>query len=159
MTRSRSQARQRFPLPFLKLPIGIRFRRSQIDEWLEHVSTLRMDCGEAARNPRREEPHVGIFWVTNDKLLLDTTTLSEAEDYGDFKIHPRSHADVWGQFQQRGSAPREMEYEGDGKEDGDDDDNGDGYSEYVPFAVNMASPEWKMSYDACAKNGGRSGHR
>jgi hypothetical protein len=38
MTRARSQARQTHPLPFLKLPCGIRFRKSAIITWLDHLS-------------------------------------------------------------------------------------------------------------------------
>jgi hypothetical protein len=45
------------------------------------------------------------------KLLVDSTPLSAAEEYGDFKIYSGNHISVWEQFRQNGSAPAEMEYE------------------------------------------------
>jgi hypothetical protein len=60
---------------------------------------------------QKREPHVGIFWVVDSKPLMDSMALSEAEDYGDFKTHPRGHADVWGQYQRAGVVPIDMEYE------------------------------------------------
>ena len=60
---------------------------------------------------QKKEPHVGIFWVVDGKPLLDSLSLSEAEEYGDFKTHPRSHIDAWRLFQQRGIAPPDVEYE------------------------------------------------
>jgi hypothetical protein len=60
---------------------------------------------------RKQEPHVGIFWLVRGKLLIDSSALSGAEGYGDFKIHSRGHAEVWEQFQQRGLVFPEMEYE------------------------------------------------
>jgi hypothetical protein len=57
------------------------------------------------------KPHVGIFWVLNDKLLIDSTPLSEAEAYGDHLTHSRSHLAVWTLFQRNGTVPREVEYE------------------------------------------------
>ena len=59
----------------------------------------------------KEEPRVGIFWVVDGKLLIDSTPLSRAEPYGDFLTHPRSHYAVWGEFQHRGSVPIDLEYE------------------------------------------------
>ena len=57
------------------------------------------------------EPHVGIFWLVKGKLILDSTTLNEAEPYGDHVTHPRSHIDVWQQYQRLGKVPPECEYE------------------------------------------------
>ncbi len=57
------------------------------------------------------EPRVGIVWLVRDKLLFDSTPLSEAEPYGDHLTHSRSHIKVWKQFQRLGKAPRESEYE------------------------------------------------
>jgi hypothetical protein len=59
----------------------------------------------------RKEPRVGIFWLLDGKLLIDSTGLSKAEEHGDFKVHPGDHHTVWEQFQQDGSVPPEMEYE------------------------------------------------
>jgi hypothetical protein len=57
------------------------------------------------------QPHVGIFWLVNGRLLFDSTPLSEAERYAGHLGHARSHIDVWAQFQRLGKAPRESEYE------------------------------------------------
>jgi hypothetical protein len=56
-------------------------------------------------------PQVGIFWLVDGKPLIDITPLREAEDYGDFKTHPRSHLEAWSLFQERGIAPPDIEYE------------------------------------------------
>jgi hypothetical protein len=34
--------------------------------------------------------------LVDGKPIIDSTPLSEAEDYDDFQTHPRSHLDVWG---------------------------------------------------------------
>jgi hypothetical protein len=60
---------------------------------------------------RKEEPQVGIFWVVRGNLLIDGTSLSHADAYGDHLTHPRGHVDVWEQFQQKGLVFPEMEYE------------------------------------------------
>jgi hypothetical protein len=57
------------------------------------------------------EPHVGILWLVDGKLLIDSTALGKAEVYGEFKIHSGNHISVWEKFQQNGTAPSEMEYE------------------------------------------------
>jgi hypothetical protein len=57
------------------------------------------------------ELRVGIFWLLNGKLLIDSTPLSEGEPYGDHLTHPRSHIDVWEQWRLSGKVPGESEYE------------------------------------------------
>jgi hypothetical protein len=57
------------------------------------------------------EPHVGIFWLVDGKLLIDSTALGKAEAYGEFKIHSGDHISVWAELQQNGTAPSDMEYE------------------------------------------------
>ena len=63
------------------------------------------------RERAEEEPCVGIFWVVNGKLLLESTRLTEAEEYGDFKTHAGEHIVVWEKFKQNRMVPSEMEYE------------------------------------------------
>ena len=69
------------------------------------------------RSPRtypkggKEESRVGIFWLVNAKLLIDSTPLDEAERYGDFVTHPRGHAEVWEEYQRNGTVFPETEYE------------------------------------------------
>ena len=41
MTRIRSQLHHEIPLPVLRLPFGIRFRRSDIEEWLQRHAEAR----------------------------------------------------------------------------------------------------------------------
>jgi hypothetical protein len=60
---------------------------------------------------QKKEPHVGIFWLIDGKLLIDSTPLSQAEPYGDHLTHARGHAEVWEQYQRVGTAPSDMEYE------------------------------------------------
>lgn len=45
------------------------------------------------------------------KPLIDCTLLSKAEEYAHFKIHSDDHIGVWERFQQKGTAPADMEYE------------------------------------------------
>jgi hypothetical protein len=47
---------------------------------------------------------VGIYWgIPNPghswHILVDKTSLAEAESYGDFLTHPRGHYDVWNEWQ------------------------------------------------------------
>src|SRR6202035_1481936 len=63
------------------------------------------------RQSPEDVPHVGIFWLLNGKLVIDSMPLGEAEPYGDHLTHPRSHIDVWGQWRLDGKAPGESEYE------------------------------------------------
>jgi len=57
------------------------------------------------------EPTVGIFWLVGEKLVFDVTPLSQAEDYGDFKIHSGNHVSVWERLRVTKIVPVEMEYE------------------------------------------------
>ena len=62
-------------------------------------------------NKEQQEPHVGIFWLFNGKLIIDTTPLSKAEAYGDHLGHAASHVDYWAELQRKGLVPPEVEYE------------------------------------------------
>jgi hypothetical protein len=57
------------------------------------------------------EPRLGIFWLVNGKLLIDSAPLSECEKYGDHLNYPGSHIHVWERWRQVGTAPVESEYE------------------------------------------------
>ncbi len=54
------------------------------------------------------EPRVGIFWGVPANggltLVIDTTPLASAEQYGDFLTHPRGHYDVWEAWRRQGAA-------------------------------------------------------
>ena len=41
---------------------------------------------------------VGLFFVVNNKLLLHSCTLEEAEKYGDFLNYPESHMQIWDKY-------------------------------------------------------------
>jgi hypothetical protein len=41
------------------------------------------------------KPHVGIFFLVGDELLIDSVPLSQAEEYADHLIHSRGHTDYW----------------------------------------------------------------
>jgi len=56
-------------------------------------------------------PHLGIFWLVDGKLIIDSSPLSEAERYGDHMNHPRGHVDVWPKFERSRRVPRGSEYE------------------------------------------------
>ena len=57
------------------------------------------------------ESHVGIFWLLDGTLLTDSMPLNQAEPYGDFLTHPRSHIDVWDCWQKLGKVPGDVPYE------------------------------------------------
>jgi hypothetical protein len=56
------------------------------------------------------EPHVGIAYLVEGQLLLDTTPLGEAGEYLDFKIHERSHLKYWAELVSKRLVP-DVEYE------------------------------------------------
>ena len=57
------------------------------------------------------EPRVGIFWLVDKRLVIDTTPLSEAGKYGDFKIYDGDHVTLWGEMEKRGEVPSVTDYE------------------------------------------------
>jgi hypothetical protein len=67
--------------------------------------------GKRDTSTRTTEPRVGIFWLVDGKTLIDSTSLNEAESYGDHLTHPRSHYEVLTLFQQGGTVPADVEYE------------------------------------------------
>jgi hypothetical protein len=67
--------------------------------------------GKHKTSTQTTEPRVGIFWLVDGKTLIDSTSLNEAEPYGDHLTHPRGHPEMWGQYQRVGGVPADMEYE------------------------------------------------
>jgi hypothetical protein len=59
----------------------------------------------------QEQPMLGIFWLFNSRLIVNTSPLSKAERFGDFLGHPPSHLDYWTGLQRRGEVPLDIEYE------------------------------------------------
>jgi hypothetical protein len=54
---------------------------------------------------------LGIFWLVGKDLVIAETPLEECELYSDVMNEPRSHVDYWASLQEKGTVPREMEYE------------------------------------------------
>jgi hypothetical protein len=67
------------------------------------------ECGQS--HSGQFEPRVGIFWLIGKRLIIDTTPLSEAGKYGDFKIYDGDHVSFWGEMEKRGEVPRDSDYE------------------------------------------------
>lgn len=38
---------------------------------------------------------VGLFFFVEGKFLFSACNINNAEDYGDFKVYPKSHNDIW----------------------------------------------------------------
>jgi hypothetical protein len=66
---------------------------------------------ETVKNSPTQEPCVGIFWLFEGKLIIDSTPLSKAEPYGTALGHPTGHDDYWSHLQDTGAVPAEVEYE------------------------------------------------
>jgi hypothetical protein len=47
-------------------------------------------------------PSVGIFWRTNGVIVIDRSTLDEAERYGDCITHAAGHYERWQEWQSLG---------------------------------------------------------
>jgi hypothetical protein len=62
------------------------------------------------KNPKTAEPAVGIIFLVGDKLLIDSTPLSQAGHCGHLLIHERGHDEYWGQLFKMGGVPG-AEYE------------------------------------------------
>jgi hypothetical protein len=50
---------------------------------------------------------VGIFWLLSKRILIDTTPLSDAGKYGDFRIFEGDHVTLWSEMETRGEVPRD----------------------------------------------------
>ena len=50
-------------------------------------------------------PQVGIVYWVHGKLLTDATPVDVAQDYGDSKMHARSHVDFWKQLVRARAVP------------------------------------------------------
>ena len=59
---------------------------------------------------KAREPHIGIFFVVGRNLLIDSTALSKAGQYGDFSIHEDDHITFWPRLVKQGAVP-DVEYE------------------------------------------------
>ena len=51
-----------------------------------------------------QAPSVGIFWRVGDTLVIDRSTLDQAEPYGDCITHAAGHYERWQEWQALGNA-------------------------------------------------------
>jgi len=60
---------------------------------------------------KRPQPSVGIiFLLPADRLLIESSQLSEAELCAGFVNHIRGHEEFWAQLQNKGQVPRDKDY-------------------------------------------------
>ena len=62
------------------------------------------------KNAEPTSPKVGIIYLVEGELLIDSTPLAKAGRYGDFAIHERSHIDYWVELMKSRKIPN-TEYE------------------------------------------------
>ena len=71
---------------------------------MDHTAGHRPACAE---RETVTTPSVGIFWGVPDNgrtvLVTDSTTLTQAESYGDCLTHPRGHHEVWDAWRSLGA--------------------------------------------------------
>src|SRR5215469_3390366 len=70
-----------------------------------------MPKSAAGKKNVKPEARLGIFWLVDGKLLIDSAPLGECEKYGDHLNYPKGHNRVWEYWQQIGKAPVQSEYE------------------------------------------------
>lgn len=71
-----------------------------------------MDGRSVLKNMKSEKTRqLGIFWLVGEKLIIDSSLLVEAEQYGNRITHPRSHIDVWTKLELNGQVPPGSEYD------------------------------------------------
>lgn len=63
------------------------------------------------KNNAKTEARLGIFWLVDGTLLIDSAPLSECEHYGDHLNYPGSHIEVWERWKHVGNFAAESEYE------------------------------------------------
>jgi hypothetical protein len=54
---------------------------------------------------------VGIVFRRGNDLWIDSTPVSEAENYGALRTHAKGHPDYWEELQSLGAAPVDEEYD------------------------------------------------
>ena len=75
----------------------------------DRISTNDMPAPEQRKGP--EAPRVGIFFVQDKYLWIDSTPVEEALLYGDVQTHDKGHDAFWEELQASGSVPRDEEYD------------------------------------------------
>jgi len=62
------------------------------------------------RKSQKHAPKVGIVYLVDDRLWIETTPLTKAGRFGDFAIHEHDHISYWAELVKSGRAP-DSEYE------------------------------------------------
>jgi hypothetical protein len=62
------------------------------------------------KNAEPTSPKVGVIYLIEGELLIDSTPLAQAGRYGDFRIHECGHIDYWAELVKSGKVPN-CEYE------------------------------------------------
>ncbi len=57
------------------------------------------------------EPLLGIFWLVEGTLVIDSVPFASAVPYGGRVTHPADHIDLWEVLKGKGRAPQGSEYE------------------------------------------------
>ena len=70
-----------------------------------------MNQRKGEQDSKGPRPAVGIFFVYEDRLLIDTTPLEEAQPYGAFMGHAKGHPRFWRDLQRNDVVPRDVEYD------------------------------------------------
>lgn len=63
------------------------------------------------KNSHTPEPCVGIFWLFDGELIIDSTPLSKAELFSTAFDHSTGHDKCWSLLQKKGAVPTEVEYD------------------------------------------------
>jgi hypothetical protein len=72
---------------------------------------MRRNTSKRRKSSTTPEPLLGIFWLIDGKLVLDSMPLTEAVPYGSRVTHPADHIDLWQEWKRSGRAPEGSEYE------------------------------------------------
>lgn len=64
-----------------------------------------------ARKTVAQTPLLGIFWLVDGKLVIDSAPVAAAAPYGSKVTHPADHIDLWEVWKRSGRAPQGSEYE------------------------------------------------
>ncbi len=54
---------------------------------------------------------VGIIFLHENRLWIDSTPVNEAAEYGALKTHEKGHPEYWEELQRRGVVPMDVEYD------------------------------------------------
>jgi len=78
-------------------------------EMLDYYAAKNEQSREARKlGPR---PAVGIFFLYENRLLVEGTPVKEAQPYGEFMGHSNGHPNFWRNLQRNKIVPQEVEYD------------------------------------------------